>query len=273
MTSDEKKKIYAALSAPFSEEAIQRTEGRVTGRGYDTTGVGYQFIANRLNEVLGIGSWRTDQKLTVRETTTAKGRAAFDATCDVTLQFGEWVEGKFLPWAEAFSTGGHQSLSEADARKGAFTNGIKKAAAMMGCGKQAYEGSLDDDNVPSDGASFSAPVPQSRPAAVQQSQARQEQQPTPQQTQPRESAQQQAPSNGNARNRLSSKQLAAIWALARKLNYNQADFRKQVRSQYNAQPEFLDKTAASDLIGRLSAKASNGGAHPAGENAGQAAGA
>ncbi len=44
MTRDEKKKIYAARAAPFPEHCIQRTEGRVTGRGYDTTGIGYQFI-------------------------------------------------------------------------------------------------------------------------------------------------------------------------------------------------------------------------------------
>jgi hypothetical protein len=37
------------------------------------------------------------------------------------------------------------------------------------------------------------------------------------------------------------------------------------------QVEFLDKTAASDLIGKLSARASNGGSHPAGEHAGQGA--
>ena len=33
MTNEEKKKIYAALAAPFPEHCIQRTEGRTTGRG------------------------------------------------------------------------------------------------------------------------------------------------------------------------------------------------------------------------------------------------
>ena len=40
MTSAEKKAIYAALAKPFDEHCIQRTEGRLTGRGYDTTGSG-----------------------------------------------------------------------------------------------------------------------------------------------------------------------------------------------------------------------------------------
>jgi hypothetical protein len=38
MTNEEKRKIYAALAAPFPEHSIQRTEGRITGRGYDTSG-------------------------------------------------------------------------------------------------------------------------------------------------------------------------------------------------------------------------------------------
>jgi hypothetical protein len=87
MTNDDRKKPYAALSAPFGEDAIERTDGRVTGRGY------------------------------------------------------------VLTWAESFATGGHTSMNEADARKGAFKNGLKKSAAMLGCGRPAYEGTLDDDNV------------------------------------------------------------------------------------------------------------------------------
>ena len=47
MTNEEKKKIYMALAAGFPEEAIERTDGRVTGRGYSTTGIKYQYIASR----------------------------------------------------------------------------------------------------------------------------------------------------------------------------------------------------------------------------------
>ena len=80
MTNDERKKLYQALSAPFTEDAIERTEGRITGRGYDTSGIKYQYVVNRLNEVLGIGGWRTQQNIALREITTSKGRAAIDAT-------------------------------------------------------------------------------------------------------------------------------------------------------------------------------------------------
>jgi hypothetical protein len=39
-------------------------------------------------------------------------------------------------------------MTEGDAKKGAFTNALKKAAAMFGVGRQAYEGTIDDDNEP-----------------------------------------------------------------------------------------------------------------------------
>ena len=47
LTNEEKRKIYTALAAPFPEHCMERTEGRITGRGYDTAGIGYQFICNR----------------------------------------------------------------------------------------------------------------------------------------------------------------------------------------------------------------------------------
>ncbi len=148
MTDERKKQIYAALAAPFPPEAIQRTDARNTGKGYSTTGIGYQYIANRLNEVVGIGGFRVSRTLTVRETKTNSGRPSFEAIAEVNLALGEWVDGAFRPFAEAVGDGGHQSTSEADARKGAFTNGFKKAAALFGCGRQAYEGTLDDDRLP-----------------------------------------------------------------------------------------------------------------------------
>ena len=80
MTNDEKKKLFKVLSAPFTEEAIERTEGRITGKGYDTSGIKYIYIAARLNEILGIGGYRTTQDTKVGQGTTAKGRAVLADT-------------------------------------------------------------------------------------------------------------------------------------------------------------------------------------------------
>lgn len=251
MTHEEKKKIYGALAAPFPEDAIERTDGRVTGKGYSTTGLKYQYVANRLNEVLGIGGWRAHRTVTVKPVTTSKGRDAFEAICDITLELGEWTDGQFVVFAESLADGGHTAMSEADARKGAYTNAFKKAAAFFGCGKAAYEGTLDDDNVPADGG-FEQPaggvtittLPQQRigpPApAVPVSQAK----PT-------------VPS----RNRLTSKQLAAIWAIGRKLGYEQQALRQMVKQKFNAQPEFLTRDQASALIGSMSNGSGHGAEH------------
>lgn len=245
MTPEEKRKLYAALAAPFPEHCIQRTEGRVTGRGYDTTGIGYQHVVNRLNEVLGVGGWRAHRTVTVKEITRGNGRQAFEAVCDITMELGEWVDGNFVVFAESLADGGHVASLESDARKGSFTNALKKAAAMFGCGRQAYEGSLDDDHLPPEppgGVSVSTLPTQST------------QRPSPPAPLPAA-----APRASNApRNRLSSKQLAAIWALGRKLGYEQQALRQFVKGKFGAQPEFLTREQASSLIGAMSEQAGNG---------------
>ncbi len=178
----ESKILYEALAAPFPEEAIERTEGRVTGRGYDTTGIKYQYVVNRLNEVLGLGGWRARRELTVKEVLLAnKDRMAYEAICEITLELGEWVDGTFIVFAESLGDGGHRSFSLADARKGAYTNAFKKAAAFFGCGRQAYEGSIDDDNVPEERAEERSPFSGNAPPE-RRAEPRREPQPQPQPT-------------------------------------------------------------------------------------------
>ena len=248
MNENDKKKLYAALAAPFSESCVQRTEGRLTGRGYDTTGIGYQHIVNRLNEVLGFGAFRAHRTVTVKETKRANGRPAFEAVCDLTLELGQWVDGRFLVFAEALADGGHVASSEADARKGCFTNAFKKAAAFFGCGKQAYEGTLDDDNLPvEDEPRQSAAQLQAEatpPGYVRS--------PPPGFTPPVQN-----------RNRLSSKQLSAIWSIARKLGHEQGTFRSKVKAEFGKALEFLSKDEASTLISRLNGhlKGNGDGSH------------
>ena len=248
MTPEAKKKLYQQLSQPFPEEAIERTDGRQTGKGYSTTGIKAQFIINRLNEVLGIGGWRTHRKIAVKELTTSSGRKAYEAVCDLVLELGEWIDGTFVPFAEALADGGHVSVSEADARKGSFSNALKKAAAAFGAGRQAYEGTIDDDNVPSD--------EQHQPA----------QQPAPRQAQhqtgpSRPAAPTGSPLPSTPRNRLTSKQLSALIAISRKLGMDLSQFRQEVRARFGTQIEFITKSQASELIGEMS----NGGLHRQGD--------
>jgi hypothetical protein len=253
MTNDERKKLYQQLAAPFPDHAIQRTEGRLTGRGYDTTGIGYQFICNRLNEVLGIGGWRAHRTVAVKPITRANGRPAFEAVCDIVLALGEWVNGEFVVFAEALADGGHVAASEADARKGAFTNSFKKAAAFFGVGRQAFEGSLDDDSVPADQlcdrAASTTPAAQRLSPTTPRASAPQS---------PRPDSQPSRTTTSSTRNRLTSKQLGAIQVLSRKLGYDGQGLRDLAMQQFGAQPEFLSRDQASTLISTLSVQAGNG---------------
>ncbi len=229
MTKDEKQKIYAALAAPFPDEAIERSDGRITGRGYSTTGIRAQYIVNRLNEVLGVGGFRVERSITVKQVATSKGRDAFEAACEIKLQLGEWQSGAFFPFAEAVADGGHTAMTEADARKGASSNGFKKAAAFFGVGRQAYEGTIDDDNVPPE-------QPAKRQVEAET---------------PRAASASPSPAQAPERSRLTSKQLNAIWVIAHKQGYSDTDFRAYCVESFGAQPEYLSRAFASQLIDRL----------------------
>lgn len=256
MNAQEKKRIFEQLSAPFPEEAIERTDGKQTGRGYNTTGLKAQYVIDRLNTVLGIGGWRVHREVTVREVATSSGRRMYEAVCDMVLELGEWIDDKFHVFAESVAYGGHVAVQEGDARKGSFSNALKRAAAMHGCGAAAYRGELDDDNVLISGIDLPAePARPTTPAkiSVPPGTARTSTLPTTPTRTP-------APT----RNRLSSKQLAAIWALGRRLGYEQQSLRQFVKGKFGSQPEFLSREQASSLIGAMSEQAGNGHAeeHP-----------
>jgi hypothetical protein len=252
MTNDERKKIYTALAAAFTEDAIERTNGKLTGRGYDTTGIKYQYIVNRLNEVLGVGGWRAHRQVTVKETATSTGRKAYEAVCELVLQLGAWVDGEFQVFGEAVGDGGHTSMSEADARKGSYTNALKKTAAMFGCGRQAYEGTLDDDNVPQEVVHHQEPTPPPPPKVTH---------PTPHRPPPPAITLDEKPVEtvSNTRARLTAKQLACIWGVGRRAGMEQAGLRTTVKSKFGVQPEFLTRSQASEFIGWLTnSNGSNG---------------
>jgi len=247
MTREERIKLYAALAAPFPEEAIERTEGAKTGRGYDTTGVKYQYVVDRLNEVLGVGGFRTDRTITVRPITTAKGRPAFEAIAEVRLELGAWTGGEFLVFAQAWGDGGHTSMSESDARKGAYTNALKKAAGFVGPGRDAYRGTIDDDHVPTDESV--APTRNVLPVTPHVAAAPR---PVPHATS----------GAHNVRDRLSSKQYGALRSLSQAAGYDAPRFKEFVRTKYGVEAAHLSRSQASDLIGLLIA--ANNGAREAG---------
>lgn len=144
-----------ACMVDFPAEAIERSFGGQTGRGYDTTGYGYQYVADRLSRVFGIGNWRVLHSQEVQVGSWGNPpRKNFTAVCDMTLELGHWTENAdgqvyFRTTAQAPGYGSHTSADEGDARKGGLTNALKKTAAWLtGAGSPAYRKEIDPDNAP-----------------------------------------------------------------------------------------------------------------------------
>jgi hypothetical protein len=261
MTKEERIKLYAALSAPFPEEAIERTEAAITGRGYDTTGIKYQYLADRLNEVLGVGGFRTERTISVKHITTAKGRPAYEAIAEVRLELGEWSDGEFIVFAQAWGDGGHTATAEADARKGSFTNAFKKAAAFMGPGREAYRGTIDDDHVPA--ADLGLPTDRRSDVAPVEVEHH-DRKANADRTSRFEGETPSSP-------RVTNAQLGKLRHLVTESGSDWSTFRNSVRERHRINVEYADRRLASELIQELlppTQNTANGNGHNNGRSNG-----
>lgn len=137
MEKDIYQKLLAAVEK-LPENAVERADKKITRKGYDTTGYQYQFLVNVMNEVLGIDGWTFTYTI-VKELSGTWGqnpRPFHEITTNVKVSIGNTTRE---------CAGGHKADSHADALKGAITNGFKKAVALFGVGKKAYEGTIDED--------------------------------------------------------------------------------------------------------------------------------
>lgn len=143
-------RIYELLARPLPQEAVQKTNGRQTGTGYDTTGYRPQFFTNRMNEVVGLGGWRIveiREDRTEEKVTFGKGEGwevIMTVRAEIGNRGGPHGGSEFIVLAERTSFGGQRSRTLADARKGALSAGSCKALSGFGVGKLAYEGLLDE---------------------------------------------------------------------------------------------------------------------------------
>lgn len=136
--------IIKRLSEKLTIEAVQRTKGSVTKKGYDTDGYGYQYCVDRFNEVLGLNWFFDWEILNYTEGKYTSGTPYHDIT--VKLNIFVTSEQNIVNRSCA---GGHTSRTYADALKGAITNAFKKTAAFYGVGRDAFAGTIDEDNKPS----------------------------------------------------------------------------------------------------------------------------
>lgn len=133
--------ITKLLSEKMPEEAIQRTRKEDTRKGYNTDGYSYQFCVDRLNEVAGDKWFFTWGVIHEDKGAYKSGIPYYDITVRVEIWISPDGKGRSC-------VGGHTAMTYADALKGAITNGFKKTAAFWGVGRDAYAGTIDDDNNP-----------------------------------------------------------------------------------------------------------------------------
>lgn len=249
------KQMLQDLGAPFPSEALEKTDGRRNGRGFDTVGYKVAYVIQRLNAVCGLGGWRVHREVSVREITSASGRKAWEATASVVLELVEWQSGSAVTYADAVGDGGGVSYtSEADSRKMSTSSAIKKAASMLGCGWQAYAGELSDGT--EDGDVDTGPAQAAAPARVAV------QAPPAGQVPPgyvRTGPVVDTRAQQHERSRISSKQLSAVHGIARKLGIDPTALRARVKAQYGAQLEFVTKSQASEIIKLLDAQLNGNG--------------
>lgn len=129
---------YKKLSEKFTSEAIQKTNGKETKKGYDTTGYGYQYCVDRFNEIY-FDKWGFNWKIINQKEGVYKSLTPY---IEITVEVSIWIEDKINIRA---CVGGHQASNFTDALKGAITNGFKKTAAFWGVGADAFRGTIDDD--------------------------------------------------------------------------------------------------------------------------------
>lgn len=138
---NEKTELFKKLAEDLSNNAIQKTSKNQTKKGYDTTGYGYQFCVDRLNELLQ-DNWGFNWEIIEKIEGKYKSGMPYIEIC---IKMSIWICEKENSRS---CVGGHVSNSFTDALKGAITNAFKKTAAFWGIGSVVYRGELDDDNMP-----------------------------------------------------------------------------------------------------------------------------
>uniref|UniRef100_A0A6M3JTF4 Rad52/22 double-strand break repair protein n=1 Tax=viral metagenome TaxID=1070528 RepID=A0A6M3JTF4_9ZZZZ len=143
INKDEIKEIMIKLAEPLPEIGIQRTDKKLTKKGYDTVGYKSQFVVNRFNEVLGI-NWGFEYKILKEiEGTYGSGTKKIDIVIELFL----WIIENKAEYIRK-GIGGHTSFTYVDALKGAVNNALKRAGAYFGVGRQAWEETVDEDDDP-----------------------------------------------------------------------------------------------------------------------------
>lgn len=137
----EKEKLLK-LSKPLPQVAFHKFTKEETGYDQDIISHNYQYAVNRMNEVLGSENWMVEEETIA----TVEKNGLYEVTKKINVIVGKLdAQNQFIRIESKWNYGGGISKSLADAHKSAVTNGLKKALALYGVGKETYEQSMDDD--------------------------------------------------------------------------------------------------------------------------------
>ena len=131
MTQEELKTLYEKLSVKIPEEFLFKYEDG----GKELTGYESQYAINLLNDIVGVGNWKTEEVINKQET------LKNGWTCAMTLKL--IINGCI----EVTGYGGHYSSNIANAYKGAKTSAFKNACKYLGIGKELHSRGIDDDAI------------------------------------------------------------------------------------------------------------------------------
>jgi hypothetical protein len=218
-----KKEIIQILKRPFAQELIKQRQGH-DGKQLDYVTV--QHYVDRLNEGFD-HDWSFE--LTRREIIGDQILVEVKLTAAGLIKTG--IGGTAITRGEDNKT----VLSLADDIKMAEADALKRACRLLGIGGELYATEQDDD------AGIISSPPPSVPA------------------QHRAAPHSLPPSPLPPRERLTSAQLKGIKDRAKAQNLDPAEVRKQIKTVYGVEMEYLTKRQASDVITGLDAnKPTNG---------------
>jgi len=122
----------------YGKDAIAEHRKGKEGKEKIYTGYKVQYVVDAVNEVIGAENWRWEHP----EVEAARNPSGLSSTASVAVMLYIRVGDEWLTKGPV--TGDSLNPVEADAMKGALSDGLKKSFAYWSIGNKAYRGKLND---------------------------------------------------------------------------------------------------------------------------------